>query len=85
MKNNQTNQKMFCRFGTPAKVVVDGHPVRESDIPEILEVLSHNPRGIKAFAVSRVNGVVKLFVARKPAVPSILEKRFNVPAREGAR
>lgn len=31
MKNNQTNQKMFCRFGTPAKVIVDGHPVKERE------------------------------------------------------
>ena len=84
MKNNQTNQKMFCRFGTPAKVVVDGHPVNERDIPEVLEVLSNNTRGIRAFAISAVGGIVKLYVARKPAV-NILEKRFNVPGREGAR
>lgn len=31
MKNNQTNQKMFCRFGTPAKVVVDGHHVKDRE------------------------------------------------------
>lgn len=84
MKNNQTNQKMFCRFGTPAKVVVDGHTVKERDIPEMLEVLSHNPNSIKAFAVSVVGGIVKLYVARKPAA-NILEKRFCVPAKEGAR
>ena len=84
MKNNQTNQKMFCRFGTPAKVIVDGHPVKERDIPEILEVLSRNTNAIKAFTVSVVGGIVKLYVARKPAV-NILEKRFNVPVKEGAR
>ncbi len=31
MKNNQTNQKMLCRFGTPAKVIVDGHPVKKKE------------------------------------------------------
>lgn len=84
MKNNQTNQKMFCRFGTPAKVIIDGHPIKERDIPEALEVLSNNPRGIKSFAVSRVNGIVKFYISRKPAV-NVLEKRFNIPVKEGAR
>ena len=83
---NRTKTNPFTAFGTPAKVFIDGNPVHESRIKYVLELYANNKEGIKSFVVSRINGVVKLYIVRNPA-RNILDRRFcfKKPQKEGAK
>lgn len=60
---NRTKTNPFTAFGTPAKVFIDGTPVHESRIKYVLELYANNKEAIKSFVVSRIKGVVKLYIA----------------------
>ena len=83
---NRTKTNPFTALGTPAKVFIDGNPVNELRIKYVLELYANNKEAIKSFVVSRINGVVKLYIARNPA-RNILDRRFcfKKPQKEGAK
>lgn len=61
---NRTKTNPFTAFGTPAKVFIDGKPVASERIADVLDHVAAAPKSIKAFTVSRINGVVKVYIAR---------------------
>lgn len=60
---NRTKTNPFTAFGTPAKVFIDGIPTTNDCIALALDFIASKPRLIKSFAASRINGVVKLYIA----------------------
>ncbi len=68
---NRTKTNPFTAFGTPAKVFIDGKPVANERIADVLDRVVAAPKSIAAFAVLRINGVVKVYIARKKVSPLI--------------
>lgn len=79
---NRTKTNPFTAFGTPAKVFIDGKPVASERIADVLDHVAAAPKSIKAFTVSRINGVVKVYIARKS---DLLARTFcfSAPIKEG--
>lgn len=61
MDINQTKNNPFTIFGKPSRVIVNGHEMKEDKIDDIVRWFSFDKQ-IKAFALSRINGVVKLYI-----------------------
>lgn len=72
---NRTKTTPFTAFGTPAKVFIDGKPVANERIADVLDHVAAAPKSIKAFTVSRINGVVKVYIAR---TRNVLHRKFIV-------
>lgn len=72
---NRTKTNPFTAFGTPAKVFIDGKPVANERIADVLDHVADAPKSIKAFTVSRINGVVKVYIAR---TRNVLHRKFIV-------
>lgn len=72
---NRTKTNPFTAFGTPAKVFIDGKPVANERIADVLDHVAAAPKSIKAFTVSRINGVVKVYIAR---TCNVLHRKFIV-------
>lgn len=81
MKTNQTNkQSLFTTFGTPSKVVVNGKEINRNNIDVALQIFNHFPTSIKAFSISRINGVIKLYVTTYTAKENTAryKNRYNI-------
>lgn len=63
MKFNNQTKSPFTMFGTPNKVIINGIPEPDGDIPECLTALQKHANEILAYTITRINGVVKLYVA----------------------
>lgn len=61
MKNNQI-QNPFTMFGTPNKVIVNGIKEPDGEISECLEALQKHICEIKAYIITKIDGIVKLYV-----------------------
>ena len=72
---NRTKTNPFTAFGTPAKVFIDGKPVANERIADVLDHVAAAPKSIKAFTVSRINGVAKVYIAR---TRNALHRKFIV-------
>ena len=72
---NRTKTNPFTAFGTPAKVFIDGKPTTNDCIADVLDHVAAAPKPIKAFTVSRINGVVKVYIAR---TRNVLHRKFIV-------
>lgn len=59
----QPNQNPFTILGTPSKVVINGIQEPDGDIAECLDTLQKHQKEILAYTITRINGVVKLYVA----------------------
>lgn len=74
---NQTNcgtisprtMTIFSAFGTPEKIFMDGEDITDEIVKDfgvdkwlLRLVAAFNGFRVKAFAISRINGVVKLYV-----------------------
>lgn len=64
--NNASNNNIFNMFGTPERIVIDGtvatHPAL---IASYIKVMQEKHDQIKAFTISRIGGVVKVYIATK--------------------
>lgn len=76
--NNASNNNIFNMFGTPERIVIDGtvatHPVL---IASYIKVMREKHDQIKAFTISRIGGVVKVYVATKPAKQKAKSRWFD--------
>ena len=72
---NRTKTNLFTAFGTPAKVFIDGKPVANERIADVLDRVAAAPKSIKAFTASRINGVVKVYIVR---TRNVLHRKFIV-------
>lgn len=62
MKTNQTTNS-FTIFGTPTRVFVNGLKFKDKYvIAALLASLAKTPHVVKAFAIFRINGVVRLYI-----------------------
>lgn len=70
--NNQTEVERttthpFLMFGYPSRVVIDGHDLTDDDVASVLiGELQGSPTRLQCFALSRINGVVKLYIKTIP-------------------
>ncbi|WP_300916043.1 hypothetical protein, partial [Helicobacter rodentium] len=62
MKNNQT-QNPFAIFGTPNKVIVNGINEPDGEIADCLDALQKHASEVLSYIVTKIDGVVKLYVA----------------------
>lgn len=60
---NQTKNNPFTAFGTPAKVVINGATTPTAEIPQAIEALTRHFSVLKSFAITRINGIVKVYAA----------------------
>ena len=72
---NRTKTNPFTALGTPEKVFIDGKPVASERIADVLDHVAAAPKSIKAFTVSRINGVVKVYIA---STRNVLQRKFIV-------
>lgn len=62
MKTNQTTNT-FTIFGTPTRVIVNNTTFKNKYvISALLASLERTPDVVKAFAIFRINGVVRLYI-----------------------
>lgn len=57
---NQPNQNPFTILGTPSKVIINGN--LELEVEDCLEALHKHYSEILSYILTRINGVVKLYV-----------------------
>lgn len=57
----QPNQNPFTILGTPSKVIING--TEEIEVKDCLEALHKHFIEILSYKLTRINGVVKLYVA----------------------
>lgn len=56
----QPNQNPFTILGTPSKVIING--TEELEVENCLEALHKHYKEILSYTLTRINGVVKLYV-----------------------
>lgn len=73
---NTTNNNIFTMFGTPARVIIDGTVATHSElIASYIKVMHENPDRIKALAISRIGGVVKVYITTKGRQHEVAENK----------
>lgn len=50
-------------FGTPSEIIIDGHRMSSEELAEHIEKSGVPQVDVKSFALTRINGIVKLYVA----------------------
>ena len=63
MKNDNQTKSPFTMYGTPNKVIINGIAEPEGEIAECLDALQKHQKEIQSYTITRINGVVKLYVA----------------------